>query len=170
MSQDGRLSEDLLLSVDDLRTRFHTAEGTVYAVNGVSYRLREGETLAIVGESGCGKSTIGKCILHLAAVDSGEILFARWDPSLSAWTPEQLASSSPALSVEEGSPSLTVDGQGRLHLAWVSSAEAQRFVRIVTEFAEMTRGMGPSPIGKISDLPREPVAAVTRGTAQRACG
>ncbi len=55
---------------------------------------------------------------------TGRILFARWDPSLSAWTPEQLASSSPALSVEEGSPSLTVDGQGRLHLAWVAAARS----------------------------------------------
>ena len=53
---------------------------------------------------------------------TGRILFARWDPSLSAWTPEQLASSALGLSVEEGSPSLTVDARGRVHLAWVANA------------------------------------------------
>ena len=45
-----------LLKVQDLETHFRTREGTVHAVNGVSFRLKEGETLGIVGESGCGKS------------------------------------------------------------------------------------------------------------------
>ena len=52
----------------------------------------------------------------------GRILFARWDPSLSVWTAEGLASSPLGLSVEETSPSLTIDDQGRLHLAWVANA------------------------------------------------
>ena len=55
--------------------------------------------------------------------------------------------------------------EGRLHLAWVSSAEAQRFARIVTEFTEKVRAMGPSPMGKTYALPRDPVAAFTRGAA-----
>ena len=45
-----------LLKVQDLETHFRTREGTVHAVNGVSFHLKEGETLGIVGESGCGKS------------------------------------------------------------------------------------------------------------------
>jgi F420-non-reducing hydrogenase iron-sulfur subunit len=45
--------------------------------------------------------------------------------------------------------------EGRLHLAWVSSAEAERFVRIVTEFTEKVRGMGPSPVGQGSPGIRE---------------
>ena len=53
------------LEVTDLRTRFHTPEGTVYAVNGVSFSLKEGETLAVVGESGCGKSVTMMSILKL---------------------------------------------------------------------------------------------------------
>jgi oligopeptide transport system ATP-binding protein len=63
----------LFLQVNDLRTRFHTAEGTVFAVNGISFQLDEGETLAVVGESGCGKSVTMLSILRLIPIPPGEI-------------------------------------------------------------------------------------------------
>ena len=63
-----------LLSVQNLKTRFHTPEGTVYAVNGISYDLNEGETLAVVGESGCGKSVSMLSILKLIPIPPGEIV------------------------------------------------------------------------------------------------
>ena len=62
-----------LLEVDDLKTRFHTAEGTIYAVNGISFTLGEGETLAVVGESGCGKSVTMLSIMGLIPIPPGEI-------------------------------------------------------------------------------------------------
>jgi len=62
-----------LLEVNDLKTRFHTAEGTIYAVNGISYILKEGETLAVVGESGCGKSVSVQSLLRLIPIPPGEI-------------------------------------------------------------------------------------------------
>jgi oligopeptide/dipeptide ABC transporter ATP-binding protein len=62
-----------LLNVSDLKTRFHTPEGTVYAVNGVSFHVKEGETLAVVGESGCGKSVTMMSLLQLIPVPPGEI-------------------------------------------------------------------------------------------------
>jgi oligopeptide transport system ATP-binding protein len=62
-----------LLQVNDLKTRFHTPEGTVYAVNGVSFHLNQGETLAVVGESGCGKSVTMLSVLRLIAIPPGEI-------------------------------------------------------------------------------------------------
>ena len=62
-----------LLDVIDLRTRFHTPEGTVYAVNGISFHVNEGETLAVVGESGCGKSVSMLSVLQLVTVPPGEI-------------------------------------------------------------------------------------------------
>jgi oligopeptide transport system ATP-binding protein len=62
-----------LLDVKDLKTRFHTPEGTVYAVNGISFHVDEGETLAVVGESGCGKSVSMLSVLQLIPVPPGEI-------------------------------------------------------------------------------------------------
>ncbi|MBN2550532.1 MAG: ABC transporter ATP-binding protein [Anaerolineales bacterium] len=63
----------ILLDVNDLRTRFHTPEGTIYAVNGVSFQLAEGETLAVVGESGCGKSVTMLSMMRLISIPPGEI-------------------------------------------------------------------------------------------------
>lgn len=62
-----------LLEVNNLKTRFHTPEGTVYAVNGISFKLDEGETLAVVGESGCGKSVTVMSLLRLIPIPPGEI-------------------------------------------------------------------------------------------------
>ncbi|MCM0019061.1 MAG: ABC transporter ATP-binding protein [Tagaea sp.] len=54
-----------LLEIEDLRTWFFTADGVVRAVDGVSYAVKPGETLAVVGESGCGKSVTAMSILRL---------------------------------------------------------------------------------------------------------
>ncbi len=64
----------IFLQVNNLKTRFHTPEGTVYAVNGVSFELNEGETLAVVGESGCGKSVTMMSMLRLIAIPPGQIV------------------------------------------------------------------------------------------------
>ena len=58
-----------------LRTTFFGgAQGVVHAVDGVSFSIAKGETLALVGESGCGKSTVGRAILRLFDITSGEVL------------------------------------------------------------------------------------------------
>ena len=62
-----------LLQVNDLKTRFQTPEGTVHAVNGISFHLDEGETVAVVGESGCGKSVSMMSLLRLIPTPPGEI-------------------------------------------------------------------------------------------------
>ncbi|MSP23016.1 MAG: ABC transporter ATP-binding protein [Dehalococcoidia bacterium] len=69
-----------LLEVKNLRTYFYTQEGVVRAVDGVSWDLNEGETLGLVGESGCGKSVTAMSILQLipnppGRIVEGEILF-----------------------------------------------------------------------------------------------
>ncbi len=74
----------LLLDVHELRTQFITQDGVVNAVNGVSFDLQEGETLGIVGESGCGKSVSMLSIMRLipqppGKIAGGQVLFHDMD-------------------------------------------------------------------------------------------
>lgn len=74
-----------ILDVKNLATHFSTPEGTVYAVNGISYHLNEGETLAVVGESGCGKTVSMLSILGLVPIPPGKIVSGTamyWDKDL----------------------------------------------------------------------------------------
>jgi oligopeptide transport system ATP-binding protein len=64
---------DFLLDVQELETTFKTPEGVVHAVNGVSFGLKEGETLGVVGESGCGKSVTMLSVLGLIASPPGKV-------------------------------------------------------------------------------------------------
>jgi ABC-type microcin C transport system duplicated ATPase subunit YejF len=72
-----------LLRVEDLKVYFPIKEGLIVqrhigdvrAVDGVSFTMRRGETLGLVGESGCGKSTTGRAIIRLVAPTSGRIMF-----------------------------------------------------------------------------------------------
>jgi ABC-type dipeptide/oligopeptide/nickel transport system ATPase component len=64
---------DMLLSVEDSVVRFRTHEGTIHAVNGVSFQLEEGERLGLVGESGCGKSVTNLAMIRLLPQPAGRI-------------------------------------------------------------------------------------------------
>lgn len=69
-----------LLKVNNLRTYFHTEDGLIKAVDDVSFRIKEGETIGVVGESGCGKSITAMSILKLiptppGVIEGGEIYF-----------------------------------------------------------------------------------------------
>lgn len=64
-----------MLSVEDLEVEYHTAGGSFKAVAGISFDLLAGETLGIVGESGCGKSTTGRAVLRLDPIAAGHVRF-----------------------------------------------------------------------------------------------
>jgi oligopeptide/dipeptide ABC transporter ATP-binding protein len=66
--------EDLLLQVKDLKTYFYTDDGIVKAVDGIDFTIRKGETLGMIGESGCGKSVSALSILQLVQDPPGEII------------------------------------------------------------------------------------------------
>ena len=86
LSRNGELG-DVLVDVKGLKMHFPITEGIIFnklvgrvkAVDGVDFRIRRGETLGLVGESGCGKTTTGRCILQLERPTAGEILFGGVD-------------------------------------------------------------------------------------------
>lgn len=75
--------EDLVLEIHGLVTNFYTYEGVVKALNGVDFFLRRGDTMGLVGETGCGKSVTARSILRLVEppgrIEEGEILFHEVD-------------------------------------------------------------------------------------------
>ena len=71
---------DYIMEVNDLKTHFHTKKGVVKAVDGVSLKVKKGEILAIVGESGCGKSVTSQSMMRLVGDKkseevAGEVLY-----------------------------------------------------------------------------------------------
>jgi len=83
-----RDDDDVLLRIEDLVVEFKTSAGVVHAVSGISLDVREGETLGLVGESGCGKSTTGRAIMQLPPPTGGRVLFEGAD--LAALSGQQL--------------------------------------------------------------------------------
>ena len=74
--------DSTILDVTDLKMYFPVTRGLmkkkvadVKAVDGVTFKLKKGETLGLVGESGCGKTTVGRCIIRLYRPTAGQILF-----------------------------------------------------------------------------------------------
>jgi peptide/nickel transport system ATP-binding protein len=79
---------NIILNIQDLKMYFPVTQGLlrrkvadVKAVDGVSFNLKRGETMGLVGESGCGKTTVGRCILRLYKPTSGQIIFENEDIS-----------------------------------------------------------------------------------------
>jgi len=71
--------DDIILEVRNLKKYFKTPRGKLHAVDDVNFSVVRGKTLGIVGESGCGKTTTGRCLLRLVEPTSGEIIFEGTD-------------------------------------------------------------------------------------------
>ncbi|MCY3906605.1 MAG: ABC transporter ATP-binding protein [Anaerolineaceae bacterium] len=80
---EANLDPATLLDVRDLKTWFYLEQGIIRAVDGVSFGLRRGETLGIVGESGCGKSVTARTVMRLLPLDTARITGGEivWNPA-----------------------------------------------------------------------------------------
>ncbi len=74
-TRDHKVGDRALLEVSDLVKIYRGKSGPVQAVNGISFRIREGQSLGLVGESGCGKSTTSEIIVRLQDPTSGRVIF-----------------------------------------------------------------------------------------------
>ena len=78
-----------LLNVQDLKTNFYTYEGVVKALDEVSFKIEEGDTLGLVGETGCGKSVTSLSIMRLifppGKIESGKVIFNLKNNSITFW-------------------------------------------------------------------------------------
>ena len=80
MSETGKRADAPLVEVKNLKLYFPVAAGfmksaVLKAVDDVSFTIGRGETLGLVGESGCGKTTVGRTLLHLYKPTAGEVIF-----------------------------------------------------------------------------------------------
>src|SRR5205814_1270230 len=154
-----------LLAVDDLRVQFWTGSGTVYAVNGMSFGIRPGETLGIVGESGCGKSVTALALLGLlpragrvrsgTARFEGRDLLQLKDRAMRRLRGRQIAMifQDPMTSLN---PVLTIGRQLREPLETHFDMSRKEATSRATELLERV-GI-PSPAERISDYPHHPCA------------
>jgi len=71
--------DQTILEVNNLKKYYSTGGGQVYAVDGINFSINDGETLGLVGESGCGKSTTGRTLIRLVEPTGGEIKYKNTD-------------------------------------------------------------------------------------------
>ena len=71
--------KDILLQVQNLTKKFVSKDATVHAVTNVSFDVAKGETVGIVGESGCGKTTLGRCIVRAIEATEGKVTYKAMD-------------------------------------------------------------------------------------------
>ncbi|HET8678160.1 MAG TPA: ABC transporter ATP-binding protein [Blastocatellia bacterium] len=173
MSQSAiRNPQSAILDVSDLRVYFHTADGALKAVDGVGFRINPGETLGLVGESGCGKSVTAFSILQLlasppASYEGGEIRFRGKNLlALSEREMRRVRGSLISMIFQEPmsslNPILTVGSQiteAVLAHQKKSKSEAREIAK------EMLRRVGiPSPETRFNDYPHQ----MSGGMKQRA--
>jgi peptide/nickel transport system ATP-binding protein len=171
-SDTGRPAEEPLLAVEDLRVSYATEDGTVQAVDGISYELRRGRTLGIVGESGSGKTVAALSVLGLTRAEgatvSGRIAFAGHGDLLALEDAELQAIRGDEIAMVFQDPLSTLHPMYRVGAQIV---EAIRAHRDTTRTAARTRAIElldlvgiPEPSTRVDSYPHE----LSGGQRQRA--
>jgi peptide/nickel transport system ATP-binding protein len=153
----SHLRDDALLRVEELVVEFPARRGrTVHAVSGISVDVGEGETLGLVGESGCGKSTTGRAIMQLPAPTSGRVLFDGVD--LTTLKGEELRRTRPALQMIFQDPISSLNPRRRVGeivgeplLVWSQGDQAARERKV----REVLEAVGIDPDSSLQRRPHE---------------
>ncbi len=134
-------SGDEVLTVQDLRTYFYTYDGVVKALDGVTFKIRRGETTGLVGETGCGKSVTAFSVTRLVADPPGRIMSGKvlFDGANLLWRLETEAKFTPV----PGTPRVKVKRSFRRVKAADTRMTAIRGRRIAMIFQEPSQAMNP---------------------------
>lgn len=146
MSGSGKVVGDVRLSVDNMVVEYPTQGGTVHAVSDVSFDLRAGETLGVVGESGCGKSTMARAVLQLPSPKSGQVTFEGTD--LTRLSADQVRKLRPELQMVFQDPVSSLNPRRTVRqivaeplTIWRRGSKAERLAKA----DEMLRAVGLNP-------------------------
>ena len=113
------MSENIL-EVRHLKKYFPTKRGLLHAVDDVNFSIKKGTTMGLVGESGCGKSTVGRLILRLTEATDGEILF--YDDDIRKYDREKMRHTRRRLQIVFQDPYASLDGRKSI---FVSAADCR---------------------------------------------
>ena len=150
--------EEKLLEINGLRTYFFTKSGVAKAVDGVSFDMTQGETLGVVGESGCGKSVMSASIIRLLASKSGKIVdgtvtFNGTDVSkLSREELRKLRGSDVAMIFQD--PMTTLDPVFKVSDQMIEMLQAHRNIDRKTAAKSVSRTGRPNSRRRKNSLPR----------------
>ena len=141
-----RQRDDLVITVEHMVVEFATRSGSVHAVSDVSLDLADGETLGIVGESGCGKSTTGKAIVRVPPPTSGRVLLEGTDLSTLDTAGIRLARNRMQMIFQDAPSSLNPRRTIReivaapVTIRWLESFGRSRWVRLWERYVPMMIG------------------------------
>ena len=153
---------DVLLDVNDLVVQFRTHDGTIHAVNGISFQLARGERLGLVGESGCGKSVTNLAIIRLlpkpaGRIERGSVLFDGVDlVTMDEADVREIRGRDIAMIFQDPMTSLNP----------VLTVEEQ-MTETIQRAPEDAQGRGPGPGGRAAGHGRHPAAGERASRASR---
>lgn len=160
------MTAEPLLAIRELHVRYGSGAGATHAVRGVDLDIREGETLGLVGESGCGKSSLGRAILQLPRPTSGSIRFDGVE--LTALRGERLRRMRPRMQMIFQDPVSSLNPRRKVFdivaeplRVWKSVGDAER--REAVE--RVLHDVGIDPVGARERYPQE----YSGGQCQRIC-
>ena len=127
------MSENIL-EVRHLKKYFPTKRGLLHAVDDVNFSIKKGTTMGLVGESGCGKSTVGRLILRLTEATDGEILF--YDDDIRKYDREKMRHTRRRLQIVFQDPYASLDGRKSIFESIAEPLQVQKIYQNKKEMEE----------------------------------
>ena len=137
------MSENIL-EVRHLKKYFPTKRGLLHAVDDVNFSIKKGTTMGLVGESGCGKSTVGRLILRLTEATDGEILF--YDDDIRKYDREKMRHARRRLQIVFQDPYASLDGRKSIFESIAEPLQVQKYIKTKKKWKKKFTSSWPLPV------------------------